>query len=726
MTERNDAVIRHVILYKHGIGYFKREALVEGDGVIELQFKTKEMNDVLKSLTVYDADGGLVPGISYEGEAGQTPGDTGLEYPHQRALSGLLANLIGVRLTLTIGDAEISGEILGLESFPADSVPAGRRSEAGAAAAGDHLHRNREQTRLLLRCDDGPLRSFNILEVEAFRLLDEKVDQDVSHQLTSTVYWKKKAARKITIHSRGSGERRLILGYAIEAPVWKTSYRILLPERSALAGGRRADDSASAGALRLQGWALVDNPHDEDWDDVRLSLVAGLPVSFTHDLYSPRYQQRPEIAVDRGVAYGAPEVQAGSPPAPPKRMKAKSMAPPGGPAMASMDLMEIGEFSEEPDEIVSGFPGHLSLGGIDDSFAPDVDVSGGELDGGNAYVYHLEHPVSVGRGQSALVPILAADFEGERVALYSPQIRATNPMACILLKNSTDSTLEGGPATVFDQESYAGEGMLKLFKPGETQFVPYAVELGCRIARDNESIERGVYRSLIVNGAWSMFHRRLALAIYKIDNRANPYPLELFIEHDIRHGWSLADAAAGDPGIALDSDGLSEVVGELHESTPEHYRFRMSVPAGETVRFIVREMGEYTNNHNIGALDRDSLSAFAARGYLDEATRKLIEELIGLQSRAAELKRELRDCESESQNLSAGQERLRENLKSFSGRADEEDLRKRYLTQFKQDEDRFEELRAENSRINGELQEIQSKRDRLLAEASLDLMVQNS
>lgn len=720
MAERNVAAIRHVILYKHGIGFFKREALVEGDGVIELQFKTKEMNDVLKSLTAYDSGGGLIPSISYEGRDGNSDGrgnhgasafdDTGLEIPADRALSGLLANLVGVSLSLKIGDSELRGEILGLETF---QIGQNRQTATGALQS-----ESRDERRLVLRTEAGVLRSVNILEVEEYRLLDEKVEQDVRHLLDSVVYWKKKAARKITIHARGSGERRVSLSYAIEAPVWKTSYRILLPGSDSATGIVDTPSSDST-RLHLQGWALIDNTHDEDWVDVRLSLVAGLPVSFTHDLYSPRYQLRPEIAVDRGVAYGAPTVPGATMPAAPQPLgRISRSAPPVAAPMASMDFMPTDDF----DEVADMSPKEMSESDdISNSFSASVSVSGGELDGGNSYVYHLEHPVSVGRGQSALVPILSSDFAGSRVALYSPQIRASNPMAAILLRNTAGLTIEGGPVTIFDGESYAGEGMLKMFQSGETQFVPYAVDLGCRISIDHESIERGVYRSVIVNGSWTMYRRRLALSIYNINNQANAHPLELYLEHPIRSGWNLAGDE--DMGIELDSGSIKIVAGELHEKTDLHYRFKVTVPAGEAVRFVAREIGDYSEDQSLAYMDRETLSGFAARGYLDEATRALIEELITMQTDAGELESQLRDYQSETENLAAGQERLRENLKSFSGRADEDDLRRRYLAQFKQDEDRFEAINAETSRLKDELQEISGRRNRLLARASLDLMV---
>ena len=45
----------------------------------------------------------------------------------------------------------------------------------------------------------------------------------------------------------------------------------------------------------MQGWAVVENPSDEDWKDVRMSLVSGRPISFQMDLYQPLYVPRPVV-----------------------------------------------------------------------------------------------------------------------------------------------------------------------------------------------------------------------------------------------------------------------------------------------------------------------------------------------------------------------------------------------------------------------------------------------
>src|SRR6266498_4304254 len=57
----------------------------------------------------------------------------------------------------------------------------------------------------------------------------------------------------------------------------------------------------------LQGWALVDNVQDEDWNDVTLSLVSGAPVSFIQDLQQPRYKRRPVVGMPDDVTV-APQI----------------------------------------------------------------------------------------------------------------------------------------------------------------------------------------------------------------------------------------------------------------------------------------------------------------------------------------------------------------------------------------------------------------------------------
>jgi hypothetical protein len=102
--------------------------------------------------------------------------------------------------------------------------------------------------------------------------------------------------KAVSLLFSGKGKRRVSVGYVVESPIWKTTYRLVL-------GKEEAEKPY------LQGWAVVENPSDEDWRDVRMALVSGRPISFRMDLYQPLYVPRPLVVPElfaslSSVAYG--------------------------------------------------------------------------------------------------------------------------------------------------------------------------------------------------------------------------------------------------------------------------------------------------------------------------------------------------------------------------------------------------------------------------------------
>src|SRR5262249_55878862 len=131
----------------------------------------------------------------------------------------------------------------------------------------------------------------------AVKVVDPTLKLDLDYYLKSQPSAKKKDARTFTFFAQGQGQRTIRLSYTLAAPVWKATYRILLGEEGK--------------PPMIQGWAVVDNTQDEDWENVQLSLIAGLPVSFVHDLYTPRYIRRPEVKVQETTGVLPPEVEEG-------------------------------------------------------------------------------------------------------------------------------------------------------------------------------------------------------------------------------------------------------------------------------------------------------------------------------------------------------------------------------------------------------------------------------
>src|SRR5258708_29429935 len=116
--------VREMIWDKHGGGFFVREGAISGESVA-LTFHQDEMNDVLKSLAVFDRSGGQVLGIHY-----QTPMDkaarlanSSIRLSDAASLRDLLRDLRGRRASLTFettpGTLEtVAGRVIGLDEPP--------------------------------------------------------------------------------------------------------------------------------------------------------------------------------------------------------------------------------------------------------------------------------------------------------------------------------------------------------------------------------------------------------------------------------------------------------------------------------------------------------------------------------------------------------------------------------------------------------------------------------
>src|SRR5262245_20659117 len=274
--------ITRVVLYKHGVGYFEREGKVEGEASLSLTFRQAEVSDVLKSLTVLDLDGGHVASVSYDSTKPleQLLADVAVSIPDDGSLVGLLPQIKGARIAVIDGGKRAEGTLLGIDRTQ-------KKSADGVVTV----------TLVSLLTDEGGVRSFDLHGLDGLEVLDATLRRDLEYYLRTQLSAKKKDARTFTFFAKGDGKRRIRVSYALEAPVWKATYRVLLGE----------EDEAPL----IQGWAVVDNTQDEDWENVRLALVAGLPVSFVHDLYTPRYIRRPVVQVKETTGVLPPEVEQG-------------------------------------------------------------------------------------------------------------------------------------------------------------------------------------------------------------------------------------------------------------------------------------------------------------------------------------------------------------------------------------------------------------------------------
>ena len=254
-----------IVLFTSGVGYFQRGGSVDGTTIVQLDFKTNQVSDLLKSMVVRDCDGGVVSGVSY------SPRD-----PLNRILQTFAIDLSsnpGIQALL----AQMRGNDVAIR-YTIDRGP--EREPEHGSARGTVLGIERAVTgaTVVNLVDEGEVSPVDLATIDSVRVLTPRIAGALHEALDLIASTKREEDNTVSVAFSGNGRRRVQVGYLLESPIWKTSYRLLVGEQ---------DEHL------LQGWGIVENTTEEDWRDVRLTLVSGQPISFRMELYEPHYVQRP-------------------------------------------------------------------------------------------------------------------------------------------------------------------------------------------------------------------------------------------------------------------------------------------------------------------------------------------------------------------------------------------------------------------------------------------------
>ncbi len=652
--------VRRVVLYKHGVGYFEREGKLDGRGDVLLEFKASEMSDVLKSLTLLGA-GGAVSGVSYEASdpLAKQLQQFAFSLPQGASLGQLLDQFKGARLAVRLGaGGELRGNILG--------VHRARRNDSG------------EVEIVAMMLDGGEMRNVTLAEAAGIRLEDPRLQRELESYLQIVGSSQRRDSRLLRIHPGAATE--LAVGYVVEAPVWKTSYRVVLsPEkpREAL----------------LQGWAIVDNTTAEDWKGVTLALVSGLPVSFTQNLYQAHYVRRPHVGLPIEMAAG-PQAHEGVL----SDEEKDSSASPAERALKSASA----DFRMR--EMNKRAPASPAMGGVADaaalqrqeaSYARSVEVATSARALGELFEYRIDRAVDIARNQSAMIPFLQSGVKVERVLLFTPGGAGEHPYDALLLENSTGKTLDGGAITVIEGSQYAGEALIETMKPGDSRPISFAVDLGTRISTAFESRQNEVFSVKVRRGTVLTRAKNVDVRTYTVRN-TDSRPRKLVVEHPVRPQWKLAEGA------------------KPAETTTRHYRFRMELPAKETAKLRVEEEHEISSSITLASLTPDLLATFVRNKALSPEAQKQLEQIFAVKEQIAAVQKDAAARQEELNELFRDQERLRQNINNLRSLPGQQDQVNAYAAKLTGQEKQVEAKNAALAAARSRLRQIQSQLDQLL------------
>lgn len=651
--------IRRVILYSNGVAYIERRGMVTGNAEINLAFKQSQVDDVLKSMVVLDLGQGKIGAVSYNSSApasartaeipfsveAESGGDNG-------GISAVLSQMQGAKVAVATTTGNAVGSILTVEKRV---VPAEKDKPSATA----HF--------IVIASDAGEISSFDLAEVRSVKLLDEGTKRDLNEFASATASTRRRDAKTITVTSDGAGQREMVVSYTVAAPIWKTTYRVVLDQE---------------GKPFFQGWAIVDNVSDEDWQNVQLSLVSGSPVSFIQNLQKPLYRYRPVIPIpdDLNLDPQIYDAEEGSGSGSGSGSGAGSGSGRGLGMSASVDVTAASN-----NYILDGTT--ISDALVNEQGGVTTAATGNEL--GDLFEYRIQNPVTVSRNRSALIPIVQTKIEGERVSIYNESARADRPMGGMMLTNTTPLTFEGGSLTVLDRDAYAGEALMERLKPREQRLISFALDLGTRVSAETKGDSRPAQLVKVVNGTFQVHYFKIEKKTYRLTNQTDRDKV-IYVEHPVRNGWGLSDDTAK-PEI----------------TTNRYFRFRVPLKPFETVELPVSERQGLMDSYSLLSLTGDQLQLFVSRRYIDDATRVRLEKLMDLRRQLGEIGAKLEAFNSEVERIEADQKRFRENIEALTKTPEAKTLIARYIAKANDQESRLEQMENDRRTMAGEKERLE-------------------
>lgn len=684
--------VSRITFFTHGLACFELNATVQGDTRHTLSIKPTSMADLLKTLTVHPGAGGTVKSVSYD--APPSPGNTTdvddvdnagdnrfprKAIPRTNAITELLKEYIGSPMTVFHTKGSVVGRVMGVQSLQSadtETLPA-----AGS----------REDAVVLLQ-DDGLIVPMRLSQLQGIRV-DGPEGEDVAARFQRA---SDRGRIGVTVVTTGDDERKLKVNYAVEAPVYKVTYRILLLDEH---------------NLYIQAWVIVDNPVDERLDDVEVVITSGLHMSFRHDVYQARFISRPvePVSKDAGIVAGAVPV------AHPHQMLAAdhmphlhdSVVPAASSSfpVPSSNRNEITELLRRQQETIPRW-----------SDAAEVSAAG------LVHEYRIPGRVTIPARESALLPLIMATTQGGAVDMYVHDIRATNTLRAAKIVNNTTAPFHRGPVAVYDEDTLVGEGMLPACQPGADVLMPYSVNLQCKVEKRETHGMEGLVRECYISSG-QLFMRRYRENETSYDFSEQNEALEVIVVHTRRkdylgiYGEVLLTKYVNDNTVER-----TKIMAEKEEGRVYHFRVKIKPKVKTTLLVKESQLVSRTYDASYEASMKFISTIFASITREGLAGKDVLDRMRRSSEVAREVQRVERDiCDlrDKAEELKVTQERYRQNMMAAGGghgRIKDSGLATDYAQRIRKSEIEIEELETKITEKLAAESELRTRFEQVMAE----------
>ncbi|MCL1815322.1 MAG: DUF4139 domain-containing protein [Treponema sp.] len=612
--------VKRIALFSSGVGYFEHSGTASGSAELTLTFEVSTINDALKSLVVNDPGQGASPSVSYPSEDTliRTLQSLGIDLSSNPGTAEIFASQRGAEIEVSAPNP-ISGRIVGVERR---AIPA---SAAGAAPV--------QEAFLSLSTNDG-IRIIALRDIASFTFKDPALNADLKRALDLIASNRTSRNRSLLVRLPGSGSRTVALSYVIAVPVWKVSYRLDMGQQRPL----------------FQGWAIIDNNSDTDWNNVELSLVSGRPVSFIQQLYPPYYFSRPTLPL--AIAGSA---QAGTYAGGYDRQQ-DIVSEDAAYSMIYEELADRPMFADT-EKMAAPAQSARSQGTAN---VASVQAAATGSAAGDQFAFTVKNPVTLNRRQSAMIPMVNGNMGAVKTLVLQGNralSSSINPDLAVELTNTTGMKLPAGPITVFDGGSYAGDALIEFFGENDKRLIKYGEDLSVIGTATLNSGTRVISSVTVSNGVMVINRRQVNERTYTVKNTSSESK-RLIIEHPITGNSTLIEPA------------------KYLEKTDSLYRFEQTLKANGELVFTVKEEIPIRESITLGTLRTDSLASYSTTQEIPANVRTALARAVELKRKNEAAVQAQSELQTRHTRLVSEQDRVRQNLTAVGTGSD---LGKEYM-----------------------------------------------
>jgi hypothetical protein len=773
VPDNNKLPVKRVVLYKNGVGYFEHLGQVRGNQDVAIPFTSGQLNDVLKTLTVLDLNGGRIAGVAYGTAAplDRQLGDLRLPAGDKTTLAEFLGALRGTRLEARNGTTTITGRLLSVEHKT--------RVSGGTTLEVDYIS---------LISDSGEIKTTEVSPAFSVRLLERGLTSKVDRLLDLVSAEREADVRRMVVSTEGSGDRSLFVSYISEVPVWKATYRIVI--------------NAKGPDHLLQGWAIVDNTTGQDWQNIHLSLVAGAPQSFIQNLSQPYYSRRPVVPLPESVLSNPQTFE--STLVPGSALLSGTINDPSGAVISQATVTAVAngarvaetrtdasgryEFQSLPDgpvqlqvtargfqrTVINGVPiasgraaqqdATLQVGSVNetvsvssaagtlvqtDSAVPARGTaagsgrmlgtgaglggsgrgggtgsgSGGGM-GGGAYAIGAAR---AGAASAAMAQELGDLFEYK---LKDPITILKNRSALVPI---VQSSIAGEKVSVWNDSAGLPRPQRALWLTNSSGLTLDGGSFS--VLEDETFAGEGIFDP-IRPGEKRLISYAIDLALNVRAKQASEAQRvsQVLVSHGLM--THMSEMRESKTYTFRNEDSSPRIVIVEHpvrtgyalrgqaqpvETSAGWMRFRVQVAAKQTASLEIDEARPIQNSYQLSNITDAQVSLFVRQNAIDKTVEAALRRVLAQKDVIADLDAQKEDRDNQMGKIFDDQQRLRENMKALKGSAEEKALLQRYTQQLNEQENHLEALRKESQQLEAQKSSAQAALDKMIEELAFDV-----